>query len=124
MLNKKGDNKMGALQTYFLDVITKHYVDFSGRATRKQFWLFLLFNALVAMGLYLLSGMDGTLGSLFNVVYVLYSLAIFLPALAIQIRRLHDAGFSGWLWLLMFLPLLGGLILFVLYLLPTKENNY
>lgn len=115
---------MGALQTYFLAVITKHYVDFSGRATRKQFWLFLLFNALVAMVLYLLSGMDGTLGSLFNVVYVLYSLAIFLPALAIQIRRLHDAGFSGWLWLLMFLPLLGGLILFVLYLLPTKENNY
>lgn len=115
---------MGAIQTYFLDVITKHYVDFSGRATRKQFWLFLLFNALVATVLYLLSGMDEILGWLFNVVYVLYSLAIFLPSLAIQIRRLHDAGFSGWLWLLMFLPLLGGLILFVLYLLPTKENNY
>lgn len=115
---------MGAIQTYFWDVITKQYMAFSGRATRQQFWMFVLFNALVALTLYFLAGISGTVGTLFSIVYVLYSLAMFLPSLAIQIRRLHDAGFSGWLWLLILLPFLGGLILFVLYLLPTKENNY
>lgn len=115
---------MGAIQTYFLDVITKQYADFSGRATRKQFWMFVPFYFLVNPVLAILSRIDGAVGMMFTLVTVLYSLGLLLPTLAAAARRLRDAGLSPWLLLLCLVPFLGGLILFVLCLLPTKENNY
>ena len=108
-------------KTYFLDVITKHYIDFAGRATRKEFWLFVLFNALFSIALYWLGGMDNAIGALFGMIYWLYALALFLPSLAIAARRLHDAGFSAWWLLLLLVPFIGGLVLFIFYLLPSKK---
>ena len=103
-------------KTYFLDVFTKHYVDFAGRATRTQFWLFVLFNFIISLVLYWLAGK--VFG--FSIVYFVYSLAALLPSLAIAVRRLHDIGRSGWWILLALIPVIN-LVLLVFYLLPSKK---
>lgn len=108
-------------KTYFLDVITKHYVDFEGCATRKQFWLFVLFNFIFSFVLNALGSMDNAVGSLFTVLYVLYGLALLLPGLGLAARRLHDIGRSAWWLLIALVPFVGGIVLFVFYLLPSKK---
>ena len=104
-------------KTYFLDVITQHYVDFAGRATRKQFWLFALFNFIISIFLYWLGGMN----DVFSIIWIVYIVALFLPGLAIAARRLHDIGRSAWWLLLYFLPFIGCIILLVFFVLPSKK---
>ena len=57
--------------------------------------------------------------------YGIASLAFFIPSLCLQVRRLHDLGYSGWLWWLNFVPV-GGLVLFIFFLLPSepRPNRY
>jgi uncharacterized membrane protein YhaH (DUF805 family) len=99
----------------------KHYTDFNGRASRREYWFFFLIDLVIAIaagfidqlvGIYTASGVGLVLG--------LYSLFIFLPNLAVTIRRLHDTGRSGWWVLIVFFPLIGWLILKVFMLLPSK----
>ncbi|MBR4355592.1 MAG: DUF805 domain-containing protein [Elusimicrobiaceae bacterium] len=106
------------MKTYFLDVITKHYIDFSGRATRKQFWLFVLFAFIVSL---LLGIVCSFLGDAGKIIPEIYSLAMILPGLGIQARRLRDGGFTPWLLLLNLIPVIGWLILLILYVLPSKN---
>ena len=108
--------------TYFVDVIKNHYVDFKGRATRKQFWLFTLFNFIFAVILSMLGSMENTVGDVFDILNLIYSLAVLLPSLAIAIRRLHDIGRSGWWFLIGFVPFIGQIILLIFYVLPSKNN--
>ncbi len=87
----------------------KKYACFCGRARRKEYWMFILFNFLAAVVLNIVddvSGMAGVLGGL-------YSLAAFLPGLAVTARRLHDIGKSGWWMLISLVPLVGAIVLFV-----------
>ena len=114
---------MNAFKTYFLDVITKNYVNFEGRATRKQFWMYVLFQVIVAFVLNLLSMMDNFVGTLFWIVALLYSLAVILPGLAIGVRRLHDTNRSGWWWLIYFLPIIGWIVLLVFWVLPSTPGQ-
>ena len=104
---------MNVLNKYVVDPIKNHYVDFSGRATRTQFWLFALFCVI------LLAILRALLGS--GLILALCVLALFLPNLAIAARRLRDGGFSPWLLLLSLIPFIGQLILLVLFLLPSKN---
>ena len=73
----------------------KNYANFSGRARRREYWWFVLFNILISIGVSIIAMMFGDeyLTSL------LYSLFIFLPILSLAVRRNHDAGYSGW-WVL------------------------
>lgn len=77
----------------------RHYADFEGRARRAEYWYFVLFTILCALTLtivdFVLFGPKG-----FHPFSSLFSLAIFLPQLAVTVRRLHDIGRSGWelLW--------------------------
>lgn len=98
------------MKTYFIDVITKQYVDFAGCATRKQYWMYVLFNLLLSIVLSTIAGLDGAIGTLFNIIYIIVSLGLFLPSLAIAVRRLHDTGRSGWWMLLSLLPTAGTLL--------------
>lgn len=107
------------MKTYFLDVIAQHYCDFSGKATRKQFWLFTLFNVIVNIVLGLVCGMFLNEQTV-NIVTSVYSIALLLPCLGIAARRLRDGGFSPWLLLLMLIPILGWIALLILYLMPSK----
>lgn len=105
---------MNALKTYLVDPIVKHYVDFSGRATRKQFWLYTLFVYVIL----LVIGFFGDTGAMISNICLL---AVLLPSLAIAARRLRDGGFSPWFLLFLLLPAVGWIVLLVFYCLPSKN---
>ena len=108
----------------------KRYFDFQGRSNRSEYWLFVLFWALLSIPYYYVMLSDPT-GYMANpvsmtivVIYGLAGLASFIPSLAVSVRRLHDTDKSGWLLLLWLIPLLGALILLVFFILPgTKGSN-
>ena len=108
---------MKVFSTYFIDPIKNHYIDFSGKATRTQFWLFVLFNFLVFLVLSIIFGFFGKAG---QIGYFLCELAILLPSFGIAARRLRDGGFSPWWLLIGLIPVIGWIFLLVLYLLPSK----
>ena len=91
----------------------RNYVGFSGRASRSEFWYWVLFSVLVSIALSiidlaLLSGKTTVLSSI-------WSLATLLPSLAVGVRRLHDTDRSGWWWLIGFIPLIGIIVLIVFW---------
>ncbi|KQX77889.1 MULTISPECIES: DUF805 domain-containing protein [Streptomyces] len=92
---------------WYLDVL-KNYAGFSGRARRKEYWMFALFNAIVAV---VLLAIGFAIES--QIPYGIYMLAVLVPSLAVVVRRLHDTGRSGWWFLIAFVPLVGGIILLV-----------
>ena len=99
---------------YYIECLKK-YVVFSGRARRKEFWMFFLFDKIILIALYILACLLCSLGSaalcqIAVVMIVLYCFAIILPTLSVTIRRLHDVGMSGWWVLIVFIPL-GGLVI-------------
>ena len=91
----------------------RKYVDFSGRATRSEFWWFVLFN-------FVLSIVTSMLGQMIS---SLVSLALLVPSLAVGARRLHDIGKSGWLQLLWFIPIIGWAILIYWACQPSGPAN-
>lgn len=100
-----------------------HYADFKTRTRRKDFWLFQLATwILAAIALFIDSmiGMSGENG--IGPVGALVSLALLVPSISITARRLHDVGYSGWLMLVIFVPLIGGLALLVMSVLPSKPE--
>ncbi len=97
---------------WFLDPLTKHYADFTGRATRQQFWMYVLIVWLIQVVLNILD---------LDMITTLLSVALLIPNLAIGARRLHDIGKSGWWQLLMFIPIIGWIILIVWF--ATKSDT-
>ena len=97
----------------------KKYVEFSGRARRREFWIFCLFNILAGILISVLDVVLGT-GAMLNGAY---SLAAFLPSLAVSIRRLHDTDRSGWWYLLAFLPIVGWIVLLVFDCLDSTPGD-
>ncbi len=81
----------------------KKYAMFEGRARRMEYWMFCLFNMIIAFGLTFLSLMAGRLmgsdGSPLSGIVIVYDLAVLVPGLAVGVRRMHDTGHSGW-WLI------------------------
>lgn len=117
---------------WYLKVIKNNYANFSGRARRKEYWMFTLVNTIIITVLYaiLMSSIDmytgevSSLGSIAGIIIGIYSLAIIVPSLAVTIRRFHDQDKSGWMFLLAFIPAVGGLIVFVFMCLEgTKGDN-
>ena len=87
---------------WYLKVL-KQYLDFSGRARRKEYWMFILFNTIISIVLILLdTALGTTYGELNDEGYIetFYSLAILIPYLAVTVRRMHDVGKSGWYMLI------------------------
>ena len=91
-------------------VLTKKYADFSGRARRSEYWWFVLAYALVVLVVDVLAIASGS--HLFTFLLLAVILAVFLPSLAVTVRRLHDTNRSGWWVLLGFIPLGGFVILY------------
>ena len=87
----------------------KKFAEFSGRARRQEYWMFMLFNFLVSVAIGIVDGFLGTGGSLGG----LYSLAVLVPSLAVAARRLHDTDRSGWWMLIALIPFVGWIILLV-----------
>ena len=100
----------------------RNYTNFSGRARRKEYWYFVL----VQMGLIIVAMILDAI--IFNsetgLFYIVVVLGLFLPGLAVTIRRLHDTSRSGWWFLISILPLIGSIVLLVFLASDTKlETN-
>lgn len=90
---------------WYLKVI-KNYVGFTGRARRKEYWMYCLFYIIIAIVIGVVERVAG-MGTMLS---SLYSLALLLPSIAVSIRRMHDTGRSGWWVLINLIPILGWLI--------------
>lgn len=120
------------LWRYFIRGLTANYANFSGRARRKEYWGYYLFFMILFMvvgGLAVFA--DAAAGNLdgYQTPYVtiavscLFILATFIPGLAVTVRRQHDIGLSGWFYLLILIPYVGGLIIFVFTLIPSQKHD-
>ena len=112
---------------WYLKVL-KQYADFNGRARRKEYWMFVLFNMIFAFAAIFLDNIIGTASpeSGYGIFYGLYALVLFIPGLAVTVRRLHDVGKSGWMMLIGLIPLIGAIWLLVLMVTNSnpRENQY
>ena len=112
---------------WYLEALKKYAV-FEGRSRRKEYWFFGLFNAIFSVVFVVADVLFGTSGGLSGpgLLTGLYTLGVFLPALAVLVRRLHDTNRSGWWVLISFLPLIGVLVLLVFSLQEGEagENQY
>lgn len=107
---------------WFIDCITKNYVNFSGRARRTEYWMFQLFVFIIFMVLGFLGSFNGTLNSIFFLIFCIFLIVIILPGLAVTVRRLHDTGKSGW-WILISLIPFGSVILLVFCLIDSMPGS-
>ncbi|MFO7852623.1 MAG: DUF805 domain-containing protein [Bacteroidota bacterium] len=112
---------------WYLKVL-KQYADFSGRARRKEYWMFVLFNIIFAFVLGFIDGLVGLYSPEVGIGVLggLYSLAVLIPGLAVSVRRLHDVEKSGWMILIVLIPIIGAIWLLVLMLNDSDpgENQY
>ncbi|GAA2741820.1 MULTISPECIES: DUF805 domain-containing protein [Kitasatospora] len=98
--------------------VLKNYAGFSGRARRKEFWMFYLFNLIAVIVLAILDNILGT-----GFLAVIYLLAVLVPTLAVGTRRLHDTGKSGWLLLLGVVPVANIILLVFCAMEGQPEDN-
>ena len=96
----------------------KQYIDFEGRARRKEYWTFTLGNILIS----LLLGGGGVMGFGSEIISGLFSLVILIPGIAVAVRRLHDTGRSGFWIFIVLVPLIGIFVL-LYFLLQESESG-
>ncbi len=108
---------------YYVDVLKKYAV-FNGRASRKEYWMFFLFNVIIACVLYFIPIISGM--SVLLIFYFLYGLAIIIPSIAVLVRRLHDTNHSGWWYFIVLIPIIGGIWVLILLIKngDIGENQY
>lgn len=131
---------------YYVNVLKKYAV-FKGRASRKEYWMFVLFNVVISVIASILDVIFGTdsvslkAGSDIGLINSVYSLAVFIPSLAVAARRLHDTNRSA-KWMLAFLvpvvmipfmkvninvvyviPVLFGIIMFIYLFFLTQDST-
>jgi uncharacterized membrane protein YhaH (DUF805 family) len=106
---------------WYLNVL-KQYTDFKGRARRKEYWMFLVFNTIFAIAALSIDNIVGTtFGSTpYGIIYLLYFLAVLIPGISVAIRRLHDIGKSGSMIFILLIPIAG--IIWFLILMVTESQ--
>ena len=128
---QEDDNEL-SLWGFYMKCLKEKYASFDGRARRKEYWSFALFNAIVyfifyAVGIFLaVSTRSETLALIVFGILGIYALGIIVPSLAVTVRRLHDIGKGGGWIFISFVPFVGGLILLVFTLLDSEagENRF
>ena len=112
---------------WYIEVLKKYAV-FSGRARRKEYWFFALFNVIIIIALTLIDVSAGLYDVVADIGLLsgLYSLAVFVPSIAVSVRRLDDTDRTGWWLLIAFIPLIGAIVLLVFVLLDSTpgDNRY
>lgn len=94
---------------WYLSVI-KNYTGFSGRARRKEYWMFVLINMIICA---VLNVIQSVIGMETPYISIIYSLGVLLPSIAVAIRRLHDTDRSGWWVLLSLIPIIGTVVIII-----------
>jgi uncharacterized membrane protein YhaH (DUF805 family) len=98
---------------YFIGALKK-YADFTGRARRKEYWMFILVYMIINIVLAVI-GLD--------TISAIVSLALLVPSLSIAARRLHDTGRSGWWQLVLLIPIIGLIVLIVFLAQDSHDAN-
>tara|TARA_B100000929_G_scaffold49662_1_gene36106 strand:- start:671 stop:1075 length:405 start_codon:yes stop_codon:yes gene_type:complete len=116
--------KIKLIMEWYIKVINS-YSDFNGRARRKEYWMFTLWNIIFAL---LASLLDYSFGIVYPLVgygplYIAYALFVLVPGIAVAVRRLHDTGKSGWMYLVAFIPIAGWIWLLILFVTEGNEGN-
>lgn len=106
---------------YFIKAF-KNYVVFKGRTSRKEFWMFVLFSVIFGVVAVILDSIFGLRDDYtgYGFFSIVFSLAVMLPSLSAEVRRLHDIGKSGWWMFITLVPLIGSIWLIILL---VKEGN-
>jgi len=89
----------------------RNYITFRGRARRKEYWYFVLFNAIFYLALLLVDYLLGTLSEGVGLFSLLYNLGVIIPTFAVTARRLHDTNRSAWWMLLYLVPIIGPFVI-------------
>jgi uncharacterized membrane protein YhaH (DUF805 family) len=99
---------------WYLEVLKK-YAQFDGRASRQEYWFFLLFNLLISAFLATVDYFTGTFDAetSLGLLSGIYSLGVLIPGISVTIRRLHDTDRSGWWIFISLIPIIGGIVLFI-----------
>ena len=102
----------------------KNYINFKGRARRKEYWLFLLINILIIVIFMTLDTVidSRSFSEMVSGVLAIYMLFNIVPFLALIVRRLHDVGKSGWYWFIRFIPIIGGIWLLILLCTDSQKG--
>lgn len=112
---------------WYLEVLKKYAV-FSGRARRKEYWFFVLFNIIISIVLAVIDGVTGSFSpeAGMGLLRGIYTLAVLIPGIAVSVRRLHDTERSGWWLLIALVPLIGAIVLLVFMVQDSKpgQNQY
>lgn len=112
---------------WYLEVLKKYAV-FSGRARRKEYWFFMLFNIIISFVLGFIDGFTGSFNTELGMGFLggIYSLAVVIPGIAVSVRRLHDTERSSWWLLIALIPLIGAIVLLVFTVQDSKPgpNKY
>jgi uncharacterized membrane protein YhaH (DUF805 family) len=114
---------------YYLKVL-QNYATFSGRARRSEYWFFALFNMIFAIVAMVLDNILGTTLNMgygvslpYGYIYILYTIVVLIPGLAVAVRRLHDIGKSGWMFLIVLIPIIGPIWLLVLLFTDSQQGS-
>jgi uncharacterized membrane protein YhaH (DUF805 family) len=104
--------------------VLSNYATFSGRARRSEFWYWLLAVMVIGLAFALLAALlgSGIFGTILDFGYLIFSLVIIVPSIAVAMRRLHDSGKTGWFLLLALIPIVN-LIPLVFCALPSDEGS-
>ncbi len=119
---------------WYLKAVRDNYANFSGRARRKEYWMFTLVYAIILIACTVVDNVLGTvfmmdagpLGEIsigYGWVYTICALVHFIPAMALVVRRLHDLGKSGWFYLIILIPLIGVLVLLVFFCFEGQKQE-
>ena len=104
--------------------VLKKYAVFSGRARRREYWYFVLFNYIIGFVLGLIESLAGIAPEIdYSVLAGIYSLAVLLPGIGVSIRRLHDTGRSGWWLFIALVPIIGAIIILIFMVGDSQEGT-
>ena len=107
---------------WYVDVLKKYAV-FSGRASRKEYWMFTLFSVVICVLLRLIELAIGGEVEEAEILVGIYSLGIVIPSIAVTVRRLHDTGRSGWWVPIGIVPIIGTIVLVVFTVQGSQQGD-
>lgn len=122
---------MEQFNRYFVDTVKNRYAKFDGRATRSEYWYFILFNFIISFIAVLLDrvvinpmlGATPEQAQQGGFLQIIIALALLIPSIALGVRRLHDIGKSGWWILVGLIPIIGFIVLIYFYVQDSQAGN-
>lgn len=122
---------MEQFNKYFVDTVKSRYAKFDGRASRSEYWYFILFYLILSfivalIDTFVLNPMMGVTpvdSAQGGILQIIVALALLVPSIALAIRRLHDTGKSGWWLLIALIPVIGALVLLYFYVVDSESGT-